>query len=73
MEGYNFGPAKAQVGSFTGATAQANGDSGLVPAPLIADKDKYLKGDGTWATIPDPSGMLCFCLALMWSLKRVWF
>ena len=56
MEGYNFGPAKAQVGSFTGATAQANGDSGLVPAPLIADKDKYLKGDGTWATIPDPSG-----------------
>ena len=34
---------------FTGATAQANGVAGLVPAPLIADKDKFLKGDGTWA------------------------
>ena len=33
---------------MTGATAQANGKAGLVPAPLIADKDKYLKGDGTW-------------------------
>ena len=36
---------------MTGATAQTDGDAGLVPAPLIADKDKYLKGDGTWSTI----------------------
>ena len=39
--------------TFTGATELANGTVGNVPAPLIADKDKFLKGDGTWAT---PSG-----------------
>ena len=31
-----------------GATSNANGASGTVPQPLIADKDKVLKGDGTW-------------------------
>lgn len=31
-----------------GATSSANGVAGLVPQPLIADKDKFLKGDGTW-------------------------
>ena len=35
---------------MTGATASANGASGAVPQPLIADKDKVLKGDGTWGT-----------------------
>lgn len=39
--------------TFTGATSLADGTVGNVPAPLIADKDKYLKGDGTWDT---PSG-----------------
>ena len=39
--------------NMTGATAQANGTAGYAPQPLIADKDKYLKGDGTWGT---PSG-----------------
>ena len=34
--------------AFHGATTLANGSVGLVPAPLIADKDKFLKGDGTW-------------------------
>lgn len=37
---------------FTGSTASADGTSGLVPQPLIADKDKFLKGDGTWSTTP---------------------
>lgn len=41
--------------SFVGATAQADGSAGLVPAPLIADLDKFLKADGSWAT---PSGGL---------------
>ena len=36
--------------TMTGATSLANGTSGTVPAPTIADKDKYLKGDGTWST-----------------------
>ncbi len=34
---------------FTGATTTSNGKSGLVPAPTSADKDSYLKGDGTWS------------------------
>ena len=38
---------------FTGATALANGSSGLVTAPVIADRVKYLKGDGTWGTPTD--------------------
>jgi hypothetical protein len=36
-----------------GATAQKNGTKGAVPAPQTTDVDKFLKGDGTWAT---PSG-----------------
>jgi hypothetical protein len=38
---------------FTGATALLNGSSGLVTAPVIADRVKYLKGDGTWGTPTD--------------------
>lgn len=38
---------------FVGATSSTAGANGLVPQPLVADKDKFLKGDGTWAT---PSG-----------------
>ena len=34
---------------MTGATGSSNGVAGYVPQPLIADKDKFLKGDGTWA------------------------
>ena len=41
---------------FTGATASANGASGLVPRPVIADKDKFLKGDGTWAAVSGGGG-----------------
>jgi hypothetical protein len=36
---------------FTGATADAAGTAGLVPAPQIADRTKFLKGDGTWASV----------------------
>lgn len=39
--------------TFTGATDLAAGTVGNVPAPAITDKEKFLKGDGTWAT---PSG-----------------
>lgn len=38
---------------MTGATASTDGASGLVPAPLAEEKDKFLKGDGTWATPPE--------------------
>jgi hypothetical protein len=37
-------------GNMKGATASANGESGLVPAPTQGNEGKYLKGDGTWGT-----------------------
>lgn len=35
--------------TMTGATSNADGVSGMVPAPSSANKDKYLRGDATWA------------------------
>ena len=35
---------------FKGATSNAAGSSGLVPAPATGNAGKYLRGDGTWAT-----------------------
>lgn len=37
--------------AFTGATSSTAGTAGLVPAPILGDQDKYLKADGTWATV----------------------
>ena len=37
--------------SFSGASSSSAGAEGLVPAPAAGDQDKYLKGDGTWATV----------------------
>lgn len=37
---------------FTGATSQAAGTHGLVPAPAAGEEDKFLKGDGSWGTPP---------------------
>ena len=41
---------------FEGATSSADGTHGLVPAPLIADKDKFLCGDGSWKTVQSGAG-----------------
>lgn len=39
-----------QIKVFTGATAEADGSTGLVPQPLRnVDVNNYLRGDGTWA------------------------
>ena len=43
----------ASQDAFTGATSEADGKKGLVPAPASADRDKFLKGDGTFATPAD--------------------
>ena len=40
------------INNFTGANGTQGGTKGAVPAPAAADNVKYLKGDGTWATIP---------------------
>ena len=34
---------------MTGATADAAGTSGLVPAPAAGKQGQFLRGDGTWA------------------------
>ena len=31
-----------------------SGIAGLVPSAAIADREKFLKGDGTWTAIPIP-------------------
>lgn len=36
-----------------GATEQFAGAHGLVPTPDAADRNKFLKGDATWAAVPD--------------------
>jgi hypothetical protein len=41
---------------FEGATSSADGTHGLVPAPLIAERDKFLCGDGTWKTVQSGAG-----------------
>ncbi len=45
-------PVFNHIPSFTprmlGATAETNGDAGLVPAPQKGDENKFLRGDGTW-------------------------
>lgn len=45
---------KNKPGTFGPASAQQAGTDGFVPAPQSGDQDKYLKGDGTWATINIP-------------------
>ena len=36
---------------MTGATDSKDGSHGLVPQPLIDDRDKFLRGNGTWTEI----------------------
>lgn len=45
----------APPGVFTGASASAAGEAGLVPGPKAGDEKKFLQGDGTWATPSAPA------------------
>lgn len=38
------------VDAMTGATSSAAGTAGVVPAPAAGDQNKFLRGDGTWAS-----------------------
>ena len=44
--------ANATYDTFTGASASTNGTRGLVPAPSSGDQNKYLCGNGSWASVP---------------------
>lgn len=46
LEGLTSGTEYDVMG---GATAEAAGASGLVPAPAAGNNDEFLRGDGTWA------------------------
>lgn len=41
---------------FTGADGSVTGTAGLVPAPSATDNTKFLKGDGTWASVSGGGG-----------------
>lgn len=43
-------PLETAVRIMSGATAAADGQSGLAPTPHAGDQSKFLRGDGTWAT-----------------------
>ena len=55
---------------MTGATADADGTSGLVPAPLKGEQNKFLRADGTWVAPPEAGGgnagasSVCFAYAV---------
>ena len=37
--------------SFNGATEEADGEEGLVPAPLAGNNNRFLSSDGTWKSV----------------------
>lgn len=43
---------------MTGATSSEDGAAGYAPRPLISDKDKFLKGDGTWSEVPGAESLV---------------
>ena len=48
--GYTPPTTNTTYSVFTGATADANGSTGLVPQPTSGNQSKYLRADGTWST-----------------------
>lgn len=45
------GETNTTYSPMKGATTSAAGTQGLVPAPVAGAQGKYLRGDGTWATV----------------------
>ena len=43
----------ADITIMTGATETSDGKAGAVPSPNIADRNSFLKGDGTWSKVSD--------------------
>ena len=51
INGATISATDTTYSDFTGATSGAAGVHGLVPAPAPGETDKYLKSDGSWATV----------------------
>lgn len=47
----NNSSGAAEINVMIGATTESDGKEGLVPTPISENKNKYLKGDGTWSDI----------------------
>lgn len=56
-QGYLLNQNKADNTAFTGTDGTNAGVKGLVPAPTTSDTGKYLKSDGTWATVSGGGGI----------------
>lgn len=50
-DGKTISATDTTYSDFTGTDGQTAGAAGLVPAPAIADAEKFLKADGTWDAI----------------------
>ena len=44
----SLSPITGMPSDMVGATASTPGEHGLAPAPLVADRNDFLRGDGTW-------------------------
>ena len=59
-----------EVTTMTGATTDADGTGGLVPAPAKGAQNRFLRADGTWVAPPESGGgnagalSACFAYAL---------
>ena len=42
---------QTELSPFDGATSSVAGSEGLVPAPVVGDQNKVLKGDATWGKV----------------------
>ena len=51
--GYTPPTTNTTYSDMTGATTDANGTHGLVPAPTKGAANRYLRSDGTWSVPPD--------------------
>lgn len=52
-DGKTISATDTTYSAFIGTDGQTAGSAGLVPAPAIADVDKFLKADGSWTGVPD--------------------
>lgn len=51
INGYTISATDTTYSDFVGTDGLVAGTHGLVPAPATTDANKYLKSDGTWATV----------------------
>lgn len=55
---------------FEGTDGETDGESGLVPQPLITDTNKYLRSDGTWAEVQGGGGTSLILDAVKYSTEE---